>query len=77
MFEKIICFIFGHQWKIYPPSPRLPDYKVCDRCGKSISFSPYLTGGEVEYIEHPLINAVSEGLIVRKSWFIEKDDKDE
>lgn len=74
MIERIICFLLGHKWHSYPESSPFPDYKVCDRCSKSIASSPYLTVGEKEYIDRVFIDALSTNLIAR-SLFNEKDEE--
>lgn len=90
MFDKLICFLSGHKWHNYPKSSLLPDYKVCDRCSKSIALSPYLTAGEVEYIDRMFVDALSmrllatTGLLIDEvvtddpfSEFVHKDEKTE
>ena len=71
MFETIICFLLGHRWSYYPENTSFHDYKVCDRCSKSIALSPYLTRGEVEYIDRMFVDAVNANLISRNPFWNE------
>jgi len=65
MIEEIICFLTGHKWHLYPEKATIHDYKVCNRCNKSVASSPCLTRGEIEYVNHMLINAINVNLISR------------
>jgi len=74
MIEKIICLLKGHKWNFYPENTFPHDYKVCDRCNKSITLSPYLTRGEMEYIDRMFVEALTADLIARNSEFSSKSD---
>ena len=75
MIEKTVCFLLGHQWHFYPTDTPFHDYKVCDRCSKSIALSPYLTQGEMEYVDRTFIEALNANLIARSSLFNKKGEK--
>jgi len=77
MIEKIVCWLTGHKWHFYPESATFHDYKVCDRCDKSIALSPYLTRGEVEYLENMLIGSIRPSLVAWSSEFKLKGENDE
>ena len=76
MFEKIICWLTDHKWHYYPEEATFPNYKVCDRCDKSVSLSPYLTQGEIEYIDKMFVDAIDANLISRNP-FWNKGEKNE
>ena len=63
MFEVIICFLRGHKWHYYPEKATFHDYKVCDRCDKSVALSPHLTRGEIEWLDRRFMEILDPTLI--------------
>ena len=73
MIEKLICLLLGHKYESFPKGG-FSDFNVCKRCGKSVALSPFLTRGEIEWLDTTFIEAISDGLIARRSEFMKKDE---